>query len=36
MALPDGKQSKDVFQEYQNAIIRAANGASFALGYPLR
>jgi IclR family transcriptional regulator, KDG regulon repressor len=36
MALPDGEQSKDLWNEYQNAIIRAANGASFALGYPLR
>jgi DNA-binding IclR family transcriptional regulator len=34
--LPDGEQSKKVWDEYQNAIVRAANGASFALGYPLR
>lgn len=34
--LPEGKQSKEVWNEYQNAIIRAANGASFALGYPLK
>ena len=36
IALPSGKQSKEVWDEYKNAIIRAANGASFALGYPLR
>jgi len=36
IALPDGKQNKEIWDEYQNAIIRAANGASFALGYPLR
>ena len=35
IALPDGKQSKEVWDKYQNAIIRAANGASFALGCPL-
>jgi len=35
IALPDGDQSKEVWDEYQNAIIRAANGASFALGCPL-
>lgn len=35
IALPDGKQSKEIWNEYQNAIIRAANGASFALGCPL-
>lgn len=35
IALPDGRQSKEVWDEYQNAIIRAANGASFALGCPL-
>ena len=35
IALPDGDQSKKVWDEYQNAIIRAANGASFALGCPL-
>ena len=36
IALPDGKQSEKLWDEYRNAIIRAANGASFALGYPLR
>jgi DNA-binding IclR family transcriptional regulator len=36
IALPDGEQSREVWDEYKNAIIRAANGASFALGYPLR
>lgn len=36
MAMPWGKLSKEVWDEYQNAIVRAANGASFALGYPLR
>jgi IclR family pca regulon transcriptional regulator len=36
IAMPDGELSGEVREEYQNAIIRAANGASFALGYPLR
>jgi IclR family transcriptional regulator, KDG regulon repressor len=36
IALPYGKQSKHVWNKYQNSIIRAANGASFALGYPLK
>jgi IclR family pca regulon transcriptional regulator len=36
IALPDGEPALEVWEEYQNAVIRAAKGASFALGYPLQ
>ena len=36
IALPDGDLTQEIWQEYQNAIVRAANGASFASGCPLQ
>lgn len=36
LAMPGGNLDKATWDDYQNAIVRAANGASFALGYPLQ
>lgn len=35
ISLPPGDLDQDTWNQYENAIVRAANGASFALGYPL-